>query len=193
MEDKTKRIQFGPCHIHHTKRNLTPGHINNVNFPEQEVVMYLGLHLDRRLTWRKHIFTIRKHRGMALTKMHSLLGRKSKLSTSNKILIYKAVLKPIWTYGIQLWDAAFTSNVEFLQCFQSKFLRMIEDTSWYMPNTVIGRDLKTQKIEVEIRLYSSQYSALLSAHPNDLVVKLMAQPDNRQLRRHMPKDLRTGF
>jgi hypothetical protein len=25
---------------------------------------------------------------------------KSKLSTSNKILIFKAILKPIWTYGI---------------------------------------------------------------------------------------------
>jgi hypothetical protein len=32
--------------------------------------------------------------------MYWLLGQKSKLSTSNKIPIYKAVLKPIWTYGI---------------------------------------------------------------------------------------------
>jgi hypothetical protein len=29
----------------------------------------------------------------------------------------------------------------------------------------------------EIRRYSSQYSARLSAHPNDLIVNLMAQPD----------------
>jgi hypothetical protein len=28
---------------------------------------------------------------------------KSKLSTSSKLLIYKTILKPIWTYGIQLW------------------------------------------------------------------------------------------
>jgi hypothetical protein len=33
-----------------------------------------------------------------------------KLSTRNKILIYKATLKPIWTYAIQLWGTASTSN-----------------------------------------------------------------------------------
>jgi hypothetical protein len=41
--------------------------------------------------------------GITLTKMYWLLGRKSKLSTSIKLLIYKTTLKPIWTYGIQLW------------------------------------------------------------------------------------------
>jgi hypothetical protein len=45
----------------------------------------------------------RKQFGISLTKMYWLLGRKSKLSLSNKLLIYKAILKPIWTYGIQLW------------------------------------------------------------------------------------------
>jgi hypothetical protein len=89
--------------------------------------MYLGLHLDRRLSWRKHIFTKRKKLGMILTKMHWLLGRKSKLSTSNKIFIFKAILKPIWTYGIQLWGTASTSNIEILERFQSKALLMIVD------------------------------------------------------------------
>jgi hypothetical protein len=43
--------------------------------------------------------------GLTLTKMHWLLGRQSKLSTTNKLL-YKTILKPIWTYGIQLWGTA---------------------------------------------------------------------------------------
>jgi hypothetical protein len=47
-----------------------------------------------------------------------LLGRKSKLSTNNKLLIYKAILKPIWSYGIQLWGTASTSNIEILGRFQ---------------------------------------------------------------------------
>jgi hypothetical protein len=34
------------------------------------------------------------------------LGRKSNLSLENKTLIYKCILKPIWTYGIQLWGCA---------------------------------------------------------------------------------------
>jgi hypothetical protein len=49
-------------------------HIYNVQFTQAEDVKYLGLHLGRRLTWRKHIFTERKQLGMTLSKMHWLLG-----------------------------------------------------------------------------------------------------------------------
>jgi hypothetical protein len=44
--------------------------------------------------------------------MYWLLGHTSKLSTSHKHLIYKTILKPIWTYGIQLWGMTSTSNIE---------------------------------------------------------------------------------
>jgi hypothetical protein len=42
--------------------------------------------------------------------MHWLLGRKSQLSLSNKILLYKTILKSNWTYGIQHWGTA--SNIQ---------------------------------------------------------------------------------
>jgi len=34
--------------------------------------------------------------------MYRLLGSKSQLSTENKSLLYKAILEPVWVYGIQL-------------------------------------------------------------------------------------------
>jgi hypothetical protein len=123
-------------------------------------------------------------------KMYWLLGRKSKLSTDNKLLLYKAILKPIWTYGIQLWGTASTSNIEILERFQSKTLRVTVDAPLYMPNTVIRRDLHIPTVKQEIQCYSSQYSARLSAHPNDLIAKLMELP---RLRRHLPNDLPTDF
>jgi hypothetical protein len=58
---------------------------------------------------------------MALTKMHWILGQKWELSTSNKIILYKAILKPVWTYGTQPWVTASTSNIEILERFQSVF------------------------------------------------------------------------
>jgi hypothetical protein len=129
-----------------------------------------------------------------LAKMYWLLGCKSKLYTSNKLLKYKAILKPILTYRIQLWGMASTSNIVVLEHVQSKTLCLLVDTPWYMLNTVIRRYLQTPTIEEEIRCYSSQYSAPHSAHPNDLVVTLMVQPDNnRQLQRYVPNDLPTGF
>jgi hypothetical protein len=62
--------------------------------------------------------------------MYWLLGCKSKLSTNNKLRIYKAILKPIWSYGIQLWGTTSNSNIEILERFQSKVLRLIVDAPW---------------------------------------------------------------
>jgi hypothetical protein len=89
-----------------------------VQIPQENHVKYFGLHLDRRLTWHTHIFAKRKQLGLTLNKMYWLLGRKkSKLSTNNKLLIYKAILKHIWTYGIQLWGTTSNSNIEILERF----------------------------------------------------------------------------
>jgi hypothetical protein len=97
--------------------------------------------ISRRLTWHKHIFAKREHLGITLCKMYWLLSHKSKLSIINKLLVYKAILKPIWTYGIQLWGSASISNMEILECFQGKVLCMITDAPWYVPNTVLQQDL----------------------------------------------------
>jgi hypothetical protein len=71
---------------------------------------------------------------------------------------------------------------------------MTVDAPWYVPNTVIRRDLQIPTVKEEIRRYSSQYSARLSAHPNELTVNLIELPDkNRRLRRHLPNDLSTRF
>jgi hypothetical protein len=61
----------------------------------------------------------------------------------------------------------------------------LNNNCWYLeipsdvPNTVIQRDLQIPTVKEEIRHYSSQYSARLSAHPNDLTVNLIELPDNK--------------
>jgi hypothetical protein len=129
-------------HVTFTTRRATcpPVKINDVQLPQSHEDKYLGLHLDRRLTWHKHIFTKRKHLGLTIIKMQWLLGRKSQLSTTNKFLLYKTILKPIWTYSIQLWGTAFISNIEILERFQSKILRIIVNAPWYVPNSLIRKD-----------------------------------------------------
>jgi hypothetical protein len=83
------------------------------------------------------------------------------------------LLKSIWTYGIQLWGTASTCNIEILEGFQSTTLRMIVDAPWYVLNTIIRRDPQIPTVKEEIRRYSSQYSACLRAHPNDLPTRFL--------------------
>jgi hypothetical protein len=63
----------------------------------------------------------------------------------------------------------------------------------HVPNTIIRRHLQIPTLKEEIQRYSSQYSAYLSAHPNDLTVNLTELPDNRELQRQLPNDLPTRF
>jgi hypothetical protein len=68
-----------PIHVH----SYTHECRLDSNITQADDVKYLLLHLYRRLTWHKDIFTKRKQLGIALTKMLWLLGRKSKLFTNN--------------------------------------------------------------------------------------------------------------
>jgi hypothetical protein len=74
----------------------------------------------------------------------------SQINLSNKLLIHKVPIKPIWTYGIQLWGAASTSNIEILERFQSKALCLITDASCYVPNDIIRRELQVPLVKEEI-------------------------------------------
>jgi hypothetical protein len=116
-------------------------------------------------------------------------------STDSNPLLVSTHLKFITTrtFGIQLWGTASNSDIEILERFQSKALSMIVDATSYVPNTFIRRDLQMLIVKEEIRHYSSQYSARISAHPNDLIVNLIELPNNRRLRRHLPNDLPTRF
>lgn len=61
--------------------------------------------------------------GYVLKILYCLSGKTSKLSDANKILVYKAILIPIWTYGMQFWRTASNNNTEIFERFQSKALR----------------------------------------------------------------------
>jgi hypothetical protein len=64
---------------------------------------------------------------------------------------YKAILKPIWTYGIELWGCAKPSNTIIFQAFQSKTLRCMTGAPWYMSTSTIHDDLNVPYITDEIK------------------------------------------
>lgn len=182
-------------HITFTNRtkNSSPVKLNNCQLPHQEDIKYLGMHLDRRLTWKKHIWTKRKQLGIKYTKMYWLIGKNSEMTPESKLLLYKAILKPIWTYGIQLWGSASVSNIEILQRFQSKVLRSIVGAPYYVPNTIIHRDLQIPTVKEEIMAVSKNYQQRLADHPNVLAVDILNRQPYRRLKRNDPLDLHNRF
>ena len=93
---------------------MPPVNINQTGVPQVESVKYLGIHFDRRLTWKAHVSSKRKQLDLKTREIKWIIGRHSPLSHENKILIYKTILKPVWTYGIELWVCASNSNTEII-------------------------------------------------------------------------------
>jgi hypothetical protein len=70
--------------------------MGNAALPQNKEVNHLDMHLDRSVTWAKHIKTKRNHLNLKAKQMHWLLG-KSTVPIESKLLLYKALFKPIWT------------------------------------------------------------------------------------------------
>ena len=122
--------------------------------------------------------------------MYWLLGKKSELSLRNKIVLYKTVLKPVWTYGIQLWGTTSNSNIEIIQRFQSKTFRLILNAPWFVSNNTIHNDLDIPYVKSEIGNFSNRYLQRLSDHVNPLAIALPDESEEvRRLNRHHVLDL----
>ena len=136
-ESKSSFITFtlrkGPCPL------FT---MNNIPISSYSNVKYLGLILDNKLTWNPHLKAKRKALNTRFHLLRPLL--KSKMNINTKLPIYKSLFRPLWTYGVQLWDAAKPSNTRTIQAFQSICLRLVASAPWYLTNNNLQKILKSK-------------------------------------------------
>lgn len=144
--------------------------------PKQNCVKYLGMHLDRRMTWSNHIKAKKTEANIQLNNLIWLIGQQSPLSMNNKLLVYNSVIKPIWSYGIELWGAASNSNLEILQRFQNKCLRIITKAPWFTKTEELHDYLQVPTIRCEVERFSTKYQKRLQIHSNKLARNLL-QPN----------------
>lgn len=129
---------------------------------------------------------------LKMKKMYWLFGRRSSLSLENKIRLYKAIIKPIWMYGIELWGCSSKSNVNIIQRFQSKALRIIASAPWYVSNHTVHTDFYIPFIEDECRNRAQKHFDRLQNHSNELASNLITIVNPKPLKRKWPNvnDLR---
>jgi hypothetical protein len=131
------------CSITFTlRKSATPDiTINDIEIPRKTEIKYLEMTVESKLTWKQHIAKKRKQISITIKQLIWLLGRKSNLAIENKLLNYKTIIIPIWTYGLELWNCDCKSNISIIQRSQSDILRMIVDAPWYVSNATLHVDL----------------------------------------------------
>jgi hypothetical protein len=121
--------------------------------------------------------------------MYWLIGRNSSLSLHNKLLIHKQILKPVWTYGIQIWGCTKPSNIEIIQQFQNKVLRNMVNAPWYIRNDDLHRDLLVDFVTIKIQRFAQKHEERLH-HENIEVIQLLDNMEIvRRLQRKKPFEL----
>jgi hypothetical protein len=90
-------------------------------------VKYLGVHLDKRLTFESHISKSVEKASSAFKILYSFLNRKSKLCVANKLLLYKVCIRPILCYGVECWNGCAATHRRNIQIIQNKQLKIIMD------------------------------------------------------------------
>ncbi len=100
-------------------------------------VKYLGVIIDHKLNFGSHIDVARTNALNCLKAIYPLLGRKSSLSTDNKLTLYKVVILPKITYGSPVWSGTSVSNIAKLQLTQNKILKCIHGVPRRFPTSLL--------------------------------------------------------
>jgi len=179
-DQKAVHVNYTNKIISNPKRLTINGNI----IPYENTAKYLGMNLDAKAKWVEHTKIKLTELQIRFSQLHWILGRKSRTSTYNKLLVYNQILKPIWMYGIQLWGCASRSHISKLQRFQNKVLRTIANAPWYIRNSDLHRDLGVPLVEDIIKQIATKHKNRLMQHENPEALKLL---DNNQISRRLKR------
>lgn len=147
--------------------NKSPKRIPNRNlkFGDEEIpilndVKYLGVVLDKKLNFSKHIDETSKKCSKVLKALWPLISYRSSLNAKNKNLIFKAVIRPSLTFACPLWYKAAKTHIKKLQIIQNKCLKIINNLRWRYPTDLLHSRSGYEKIhDFMYRLSQNYYNA----------------------------------
>jgi hypothetical protein len=87
-----------------------PPRFLHTDIPWSPYIKYLGLGLDPKLLFTKHLNTVTHKATGVLLALFPLLARDSTLTPRNKIMLYKLLIRPILTYAAPVWSNTSNTN-----------------------------------------------------------------------------------
>ncbi|GBL81198.1 hypothetical protein AVEN_143539-1 [Araneus ventricosus] len=97
------------------------------------------------------------------------MGRKAKLSLRYKLLLYKALLRPVISYTSPVWGAAAKTHIQTLETLQNSTLRMITDAPWFIRNKNILHNLKVPTIKDFFSKLATNFFNQIDNHTNPAI------------------------
>ena len=163
-DSKTEAILF-------TKRRpLISDHIfcGDLKIEWLDKVKYLGVVLDRGLTFSEHVNYITRKAIVNLIRFYPIFKNRH-LDHKCKATLYQSLVRSAILYACPVWSMTCKSNIDKIQRIQNKFLRIIGSFRQYTLISLMHENLNVEYIPQCIQKYTDRYFSRLSAHPSVLV------------------------
>ncbi|KAJ4427459.1 hypothetical protein ANN_25104 [Periplaneta americana] len=102
----------------HLPQELT---VQQQNIPFNSAAKYLGVYLDRRLTYRQHIGLIRDRAFQRFMLLYPLF--KSRISLKVKVLLYTCLIRSYMLYACEIWSNTHIRHIKRLDGIQRSVCR----------------------------------------------------------------------
>lgn len=139
--------------------------------PLQNTTKYLGVILDRSLTFKNHIENA-CIKGLKSTRAQIPLLRSQNLNLHVKKIIYSAIVRSRLTYACPAWSHAAHTNIHKLQVIQNKALRIILQRPRLTNITDLHEEAQIETVQQYIEKITTSQAAKLRNHPNTLVQQI---------------------
>ncbi|CAI6353522.1 unnamed protein product [Macrosiphum euphorbiae] len=122
--------------------------INNTAIQWRTTVKYLGVHLDNRLTFRRHAIETAIKAKRTRAALYPIISHHSPIPLRARLNIFQMYVRTTLTYAGPAWGAQLSLNSsKKLEAVQNVALRTITGSPWYVRNTTI--QASTHKISVQ--------------------------------------------
>lgn len=105
-------------------RPSAPVQVDGADIGWSSSLKYLGMKLDKRLTFRDHVDFICTKLDKVIKSLYPLICRNSRLNLKNKVLLFKTVYRPTICYAAPGWKHCAKAHRLRLQRMQNRFLKI---------------------------------------------------------------------
>ena len=132
--------------------------LNGKTLYESSKIKYLGLIMDDRLTWKHHIFELRKK----INKSIGIISKMKYLSPLPVLLsLYYSLVHSHLNYGICVWGNAAKHELDKIFLAQKKVVRIISNADYHAHTAPLFAKLGILRLE---DIYKSQIACLMWDH-----------------------------
>jgi ribonuclease HI len=159
---------------------VTPLHLNDENIPLVSNYKYLGLTLDRRLTFNQHVADLKQRCSRRLNILRCISGREWGADRHTLLRLYMSLIRPILDYNAFLFGNISSAVEHKLETIQNNALRIITGALCTTPISNLLADLNIPALDRRREYQLMRFYTRSSSRPLQPTYKILHNfPENQ--------------